>query len=150
MSNESIVAVPGNVEDAGQTKVFLERLVVELDKVLGFRKDPLSKPTTNFQGRQISRLTTTGSLDERVTKLTTRLIAVETSNKDTENRLAAAEAAIATIKQGTAITLLGYTVVTASATYVQAEAQQVADDVKTVADKLDSVITVLKASEILT
>lgn len=143
MSNESIIAVPSNVEEPGQARLFLNKLVEQLDVSLGFRFDAASGPSTNFQKKLTEARTPTGTLSEQIQDAVNRIAVLEED-------LAILEGLVEDIQQGTAVTDLSYTAFTAAGTYDQSQVQDLTDNLKTTSDKVNEALTVLRAAGIMT
>lgn len=75
--NESIIALPPNVEEPQVLKRFLQNLIVELDEVLGFRGSNASVRQADLQSVTEGTVTTFAGLTEALTELTARVASIE-------------------------------------------------------------------------
>lgn len=116
MSNQTIIAVPANVEEPGELLIFLRTLVSELDKQLGLRTDPAEEPISRFEGVQRVAATPEGKREKALQDLINKV----------------AEAA--------EVSLSNYAAPTISATYEQAEVQAIADRLQLVNTAVQRII----------
>lgn len=74
--NESIIALPPNVEEPQVLKRFLQNLIVELDEVLGFRGSDASVRQSDLKSVAQGTVATFTDLAEALAELTSRVDAL--------------------------------------------------------------------------
>ena len=150
-TNESIIAVPINVEQAGQTRQFLVRLVEKLDIVLGYRGDDPYVKLSDLQ-------TNTSTIDSNLTQLEQTILNVITGllNENSEvvtqliNALTeATNQAIEDLKSSTTVNDADDSTQTVSNPPTQTEVQNIQDQVVDVATQLNELLAALRATEII-
>ena len=146
-TNETLVAVPLNVEQAGQTRQFLIRLVEKLDIVLGYRGDEPYVTISDLQS-------VSSAASDELTALEQTILTTISENSDVITALfaTAAEetsASIESLKSPSTVADADESTQTVSATYVQAEVQSIQDQVVDVADKLNDLLAALRGTEII-
>lgn len=151
-TNESIIAVPVGVEQPGQLRQFLVRLVEQIDIVIGRRGGDPYVPESKLNSTTLAGLST---LEQTILDIITSLF---TTNNETAEELAIVIAAstldtittaIEALKSPSTISNANTATTTASASYVQAEAQAVADQVATNAVRFNSLLTALRSTGII-
>lgn len=147
-TNESMVAVPLNVEEAGETRKFLLRLVEKLDIVFGYRgNDPFVT---------VSQLnsTTEGGLTQLEKTILAVITALVNDNSSILNELITTLSdettdAIDALKSSTTVDDADDSTQVLSAGYVQAEVQSIQDQVVDVATQLNELLAALRATGII-
>jgi hypothetical protein len=147
-TNESIIAVPITVEQSGQTRQFLVRLVERLDLVIGTRGGDPYVPESKLNETQVG-LT---KLEQTVLEIIERLLG--TADSETVAILIAAtqeatNAEIEALKSSSAISNASATAIVMGASYNQVKAQNAADHTAAVAVQLNSLLTALRGTEII-
>lgn len=148
-TNESIVAVPLNVEHAGQTRQFLVRLVEKLDIVLGYRgNDPY------VSASQIGGLASQDNLtqlEQTVLDIVTQLFTENSEVVTTALRSITdgTSESIESLKSSSTINDVDDTTQTISATPTQTEVQNIQDQVVDIAEGLNDLLAALRGTEII-
>ncbi len=151
-TNESIIAVPVGVEQPGQLRQFLVRLVEQIDLVIGRRGGDPYVPESQLNSTTLAGLS---ALEQTILDIITQLF---TTNSETAEELAiviagstsdAITAAVEALKSASTVTDADSSTTTASASYVQAEAQEVADQVATNASRFNDLLSALRGTEII-
>lgn len=154
-ANESIIAVPISVEQQGQTRQFLVRLVERLDIVLGYRgNDPyvsssqLDSASASASASTINGLT---QLEQTVLNVIADLF---TENGEAVSILLDSiseetTAAIEDLKSASTIANADATRTYPGGVYVQAEADDVAAQVVDVASQLNDLLIALRGTGII-
>ena len=142
-TNESIIAVPVSVEQEGQTRQFLVRLVERLDLVIGTRGgDPyVPESRLNEATAELSKLEQT--VFDIVQSLLTvdgdlAILIIEQANE-----------AIEALKSSAVITDANAVAEVMGASYNQVKAQAAADHTAAVATTLNALLAALRDTEII-
>ena len=130
MSNQTLIAVPTNLDNGRELRLFLTRLVEKLDVILGYRGSETFTSNPQFAQDLHQFSAQTNTIANRLTQ--------------TETTLAEAIQALDEIQTAQTIDTLVLTLISASATYDQANIQAIADAVKETGDKVDAIIGVLQ------
>jgi len=143
-TNESIIAVPISVEQKGQTRQFLTRLVERLDLVLGTRGgDPyVPESRLNQTTAEISRL------EIIVTEIVETLLSIDGDLAILI--LEQVNEVIETLKSDVVISNADETAEVMGASYNQAKAQAVADHAAANAVTLNALLVALRDTGIIT
>ena len=136
-TNETLMAVPLNVEEAGETRKFLVKLIEKVDVILGYRGSDPYVSSSGLTSITQSGLTTLEnsigqSLDAAIEFLTE-----------------AREEAINALKSDTFIDDADDSTQTISSPPTQAEVQSIQDQVVEIAEQLNKLLAVLRDAEII-
>ncbi len=151
-TNESIMAVPITVEQPGQTRQFLVRLIERLDIVIGTRGgDPYVAQS------ELNKTTSAGltALEKTILEIITKLFSIDNAatailvNTILETSLAAIDSAISDLKSPSTITNANTTTETISNPPTQAEVSALASRVTTNASGFNSLLSALRSTEII-
>lgn len=150
-TNETLIAVPPNVEQAGQIRQFLLRLVEKLDIVFGYRGDDPYVPLSQLQSVQSSSATSLTILEQTVLKTITDLLS-ENSTITSQLVAAASEstaAAIDALKSPDTVPDADDSAPTLTTPPTQGELQAMQDQIADVASSLNDLLVALRATEII-
>lgn len=146
-TNETIVAVPLSVENPGQTRQFLLRLVEKLDIVLGYRGEDPYVSISQLQDVQNNASSGLTQLEQTI---------IDTINENSEAVAAVLTTtseqntqAIESLKSSSSVSNADDSTQTISAAYTQIEVQNIQDQVVDVASKLNSLLAALRGTEII-
>lgn len=150
-SNETLIAIPLELEDFQTTKQFLVRLVEKLDIILGYRGGDSFVSTSQL----LAGLIAIKDFDDNT--LIGLLLALEAATiQFVEDSVAELKILvdtnvddIANLKSATTIVDTAWSEPTASAGYVQNEAQTVIDQVEDNTNKINELLAILRATEII-
>ncbi len=146
-TNESIIAVPISVEEAGQTRQFLVRLVEKLDIILGYRGGDPYVSNSQLQSTE-DGLTV---LEQTILDVMTELFS-DSSEVVTQLLINATEntnEAINALKSGDTISNSDESTQTITNPPTQAEVQSIQDQVVANADDFNDLLIALRGTGII-
>jgi hypothetical protein len=148
-TNETIIAVPITIEERGQLRQFLVRLVEKLDIVLGYRGDDPYVSISQLQTKASSDELT--QLEQTVLNIVTQLFA--TNDEAVAILLAGivneTSSTIDSLKSASTISDNDTSTQTISNPPTQAEVQSIQDQVVANAGDFNSLLTALRGTEII-
>ena len=147
-ANETIIAVPINIESSGQTRQFLVRLIERLDIVLGGRGGDPYVPESLLNSTTAAGLT---QLETTILAIITTLFATDSEETlDLTNTiLETALAAIEALKSSSTISDSDVSTETISDPPTQIEVQAVADRLTANSTDFNDLLTALRGTEII-
>lgn len=150
-TNETIIAVPITLDQPGQVRQFLVRLVEKLDIVLGYRGD--DPYVTSSQLQSVSGAASTGltQLEQTILNIITQLL---TENSDVVTQLVNTVSedtadAIDALKSPDTVTDSDNSTQVISNPPTQTEVQNIQDQVVTNANRFDDLLTALRGTGII-
>ena len=143
-TNETIIAVPISVEQQGQTRQFLVRLVEKLDIVLGYRGNDPYVSISQLQSTSESGLT---ALEQTILEVVTRLFSAN-SEVITQLLLDIADAADS-LRSSSTISDNDTSTQVITNPPTQAEVQSIQDQVVANAGDFNDLLTALRATGII-
>ena len=148
LDNQTIIAVPITVEQSGQTRQFLVRLVEQLDIVLGFRGGDPYVSLSQLQQSQLSGLTT---LEQTILTVITRLLTESSVITDQllVGLLEATNEAIDALKSPDVISDNDTTSQTVGGSYSQTQVKAIADQTAANAVDFNNLLTALRGTGII-
>lgn len=161
MVNSTFISVPLNVDDPVTLRRFLETLVLKLDEAFGNRGNEPFATESSFNAATDSVTQAINDLiaeDKLFVKLDgSRLIYAPLKYATGVSASTDADLANVAYVKGnstnnpkqSAISDIAMTAITRASAYDQAEAQSVADELKVVADKVDTILSALRSSSII-
>jgi len=149
--NETIIAVPLSVEQEGQTRQFLVRLIEKLDIVLGFRGGDPYVSISQLQSVSATSASGLTTLEQTVLNVITSLLSDNSAVVTQLFAAAAAEnsAAIAALKSGSTVSDNDESTQTITAPPTQAEVQNIQDQVVANAGDFNNLLTALRGTGII-
>ena len=143
-SNQTIIGVPLTVENPGQTRQFLVRLIEKLDIVLGYRGD---EPYATISDLQSARTRTDSELTqlERTILNVVNNILANSSNALTD----LIEQSIEDLKSSSTVSNADTSSQTISDPPTQAQVQALQNQVVTNANRLNDLLSALRGTEII-
>lgn len=135
-TNESIMAVPATVEQPGQTRQFLVRLVEKLDIVLGYRGNDPYVSASQLQNTTDTSLT---ALEKTVLNIVTQLLSdnIDTLTSDISESIEA-------LKSTDTVTDADDSTQVISNPPTQVQVQNIQDQVETNAVRFNDLLTILR------
>ena len=143
-TNETIVAVPITVEQQGQTRQFLVRLVEKLDIVLGYRGNDPYVSISQLQSESEAGLT---QLEKTILDIITQLFS--DNSEVITALLISADTAIESLKSSSTINDSSTATQTISNPPTQAEVQSIQNQVVANANDFNDLLTALRGTEII-
>lgn len=150
-TNETIIAVPTTVEQQGQTRQFLVRLVEKLDIVLGYRGGDPYVSISQLQSTEATSAANLTKLEQAVLKIVTDLLS---SNSEVITSLIesigeSTESAIEALKSSDTVANADESTQTITNPPTQAEVQNIQDQVVANADSLNDLLIALRGTGII-
>jgi hypothetical protein len=150
-ANETIVAVPTNVEQQGELRKFLVRLVEKLDIVFGYRGNDPYVSISQLQDASAANATSLTKLEETVLGIIQQLLS-ENSEVVTQLVEALSEStdeSIESLKSSATITDADDSGPTLTTPPTQSELQDMQDQIATNAIRFNDLLDALRATEII-